>query len=151
MVLRRMDRPFVRMRLYWVHVWRSAHYQRAGAEEKRLIELRFVLARKLQKLRRRCRVTQKQLAVRIDVAQATISRAERASNRVSLDIAVRALINLGCPDEEIGAAFNASADRGVQLLRRRQAGGGPPPRLRDAGVGEQRFLRKGTEELGRLK
>ena len=138
------------MRLHWNHVWRSPHYQCASAEERRLIEMRFVLAVKLQEVRRRSRVTQKQLAERIDVAQASISRAERASNRVSLDISVRALINLGCTDEEIAATFNTGADRRIQLLRRR-CEVGPPPRRREAGGREHRFLRKGTERLPRMR
>lgn len=138
------------MRLYWKHVWRSPHYQRASADERRLIEIRFVLAVKLQEVRRRSRVTQKQLAERIGVAQASISRAERASNRVSLDIGVRALINLGCTDEEIAATFNTSAHPGIRLLRRR-CEVGPPPRRRKEGGSEHRFLRKGTERLPRLK
>ena len=91
------------MRLLWMHVWRSWRYQSASAEERRLIEIRYALARKLQSTRRRQQITQQQLAQRLRVGQASISRVERASNRVSLDIAVRALISLGCPDAEIAA------------------------------------------------
>jgi transcriptional regulator with XRE-family HTH domain len=141
------------MRLHWIHIWRSPHYQRASAEERRLIEIRFVLARKVQDMRRRGRVSQVQLAERVGVAQSTISRVERASNRVSLDVAVRALINLGCPDVEIAATFDVSENAGVKLLRRRAE----RSRARAAGsadappAGEHRFLRKGTERLPRLR
>jgi transcriptional regulator with XRE-family HTH domain len=142
------------MRLYWMHVWRSPHFQRAGEEERRLIEIRFSLARKLHSTRRRHRVTQLQLAQRLGVAQSSISRVERASNRVSLDIAVRALIHLGCPDAEIAASFNVAEEPGVQCLRRRAAAKRPfAPRPSDPAAPrhEHRFLRKGSEWLPRLK
>ena len=140
------------MRLYWIHVWRSPHYQRATAEERRLIEIRFSLARKLHRTRRGQRVTQQQLAQRLGVAQSSISRVERASNRVSLDIAVRALIQLDCSDAEIAACFNVAEEPGVQCLRRRAVAtrryalqpADPPPL-------EHRFLRKGSERLPRLR
>ena len=51
----------------------------------------------------------------------TISRIERASNRVSLDHAVRALIVLNCTEAEIAEAFNPLLNRGIQKLRRRAA------------------------------
>lgn len=142
------------MRLYWTHVWRSPHYQRADAEQRRLIEIRFSLARKLHRTRRQLRVTQRQLAQRLGVAQSSISRVERASNRVSLDIAVRALIHLGCSDAEIAACFNVAEEPGVQCLRRRAAAKrpyapGPPEAAPPAH--EHRFLRKGSEWLPRLK
>jgi transcriptional regulator with XRE-family HTH domain len=142
------------MRLYWTHVWRSPHYQRADAEERRLIEIRFSLARKLHSTRRRQRVTQQQLAQRLGVAQSSISRVERASNRVSLDIAVRALIHLGCSDAEIAASFNVAEEPGVACLRRRAEAPRPfAPRPSDPvpPAREHRFLRKGSEWLPRLK
>ena len=142
------------MRLYWTHVWRSPHYQHADAEERRLIEIRFALAHKVHRTRRQQKVTQRQLAQRLGVAQSSISRVERASNRVSLDIAVRALIHLGCSDAEIAAGFNVADEPGVQCLRRRAAAkrpyairpSGPAPPAR-----KHRFLRKGSEWLPRLR
>ena len=142
------------MRLYWTHVWRSPHYQHAGAEERRLIEIRFALARKLHRTRRQQQVTQQQLAQRLGVAQSSISRVERACNRVSLDIAVRALIHLGCPDADIAASFNVAEEPGVQCLRRRADARRPyAPRPTDPAPPplEHRFLRKGSEWLPRLK
>ena len=135
-----------------MHIWRSPYYQRASAEERRLIEIRFVLARKRQDTRRRKGVTQVQLAERISVAQSSISRVERASNRVSLDVAVRALINMGCSDKEIAATFDVAEDAGVRLLRRRAER--PRPLARPPAAppsAEHRFLRKGTQRLPRLK
>ena len=151
----RVSRNLPRMRLYWNHIWKSKSYQRASADERRLIEIRFCLARALQRKRRACRLTQRKLAARLDLAQATISRVERASNRVSLDVAVRALITLGCSDAELAALFDPSSNPGVRQLRNRAAiPFYPKPRTEEAPrpePGEQRFLRKGTEVLRRKR
>ena len=142
------------MRLLWMHVWRSWRYQSASAEERRLIEIRYALARKLQSTRRRQQLTQQQLAQRLRVGQSSISRVERASNRVSLDIAVRALISLGCPDAEIAATFNVAENSDVLRMRRRAAAPlarAPRPPETPPPPGEHRFLRKGSERLPRLR
>jgi transcriptional regulator with XRE-family HTH domain len=141
------------MRLFWNHVWRSQEYRRASADERRLIEIRFCLARTLQRFRKRRRVTQKALAQRLRIAQASISRAERASNCVSLDIGVRCLIALGCSDAEISAALDPSRSDSITVLRKRsRLRRYPAPR--DAALpstpGEHRFLRKGTRTLRRM-
>lgn len=143
------------MRLWWNHVWGSAHYRKASADERRLIEIRFTLAHHLKQTRRSRGVTQKALAHQIGVAQATVSRAERASNCVSLDIGVRCLIALGCSDSEIAKACDPSQQPGIQLLRKRANGRGFPA-ARAAGTPapdgqHHRFLRKGTRFLQRLR
>jgi hypothetical protein len=67
---------------------------------------------------------------------------------VSLDIGVRALIELGCSDREIAETFNFGEDAGVKQMRRR---GKPNFVVRPAPPGEHRFLRKGTEWLQRFR
>jgi hypothetical protein len=62
-----------------MHVWRSRLYQCASADERRLIEIRYGLARKLQSTRFRQRITQKQLAQRLRVA-APLARAARLAD-----------------------------------------------------------------------
>jgi hypothetical protein len=42
---------------------------------------------------------------------------EQASARVTIDMAVHALIAMGAVDEELAAPFNAGANGGVQTLR----------------------------------
>lgn len=86
-----------------------------------MIEIRYSIARVLKQNRRKARITQAVLAGRIGTTRNTISRIERASNRVSLDHAVRALIELGCSDTEIANAFNPGLDAGIQQLRLRAA------------------------------
>ena len=107
------------MRLWWNHLWKSHAYRKASAIERREIEIRFCIAGALKAKRRAKRVTQNALAEQLRMAQSTISKVERASNLVSLDVALRSLLALGCTDAEIAAAFNAGANRGIAILRRR--------------------------------
>jgi transcriptional regulator with XRE-family HTH domain len=135
------------MRLWWNHIWKSQAYRRGSAAERREIEIRFRVARVLKQKRRSLRVTQHALAKRMGMAQSTLSRVERASNRVSLDVAIRSLIALDCSDAEIASAFNAGDDHIIAMLRRRANDVGypvarpsnEPPRTRD-----HRFLKKGA-------
>lgn len=142
------------MRLWWNHLWKSHAYRRGTVAERREIELRFCVARALKAKRRALHITQNQLAERLGVAQSTISRVERASNRVTLDIALRGFFALGFTDEEISAVFNAGANRGVQILRQRAAErlfprarpeGTPRPVIADR---DHRFVRKGVSLRG---
>lgn len=107
------------MRLWWNHLFVSRAYRGASPQERRLIDIRFCLARELKRQRRIHRVTQRMMAERIGVSRAAVSRVERASKRVSLDVGVRCLIELGCTDEEVGSVFNAGSNPGIDVLRRR--------------------------------
>ena len=107
------------MRLWSNHLWKSDIYRHATAGERRLIEIRFSIAYTLRRKRRAARLTQAGLATLTETTRNTISRIERASNRVSLDHAVRALIVLNCTEAEIAEAFNPLLNRGIQKLRRR--------------------------------
>lgn len=132
------------MRLWYTHIWKSHAYRSATADERRLIEIRFSVARALKDKRRACRVTQCELAEKLGVAQSSISRIERATNYSSIDLAVRAFIAMGSSDEEIATAINAGCNRSVQALRRRLK---YPPFYKPAPAplgdrGEYRFIRK---------
>jgi transcriptional regulator with XRE-family HTH domain len=135
------------MRLWWNHVWKSRAYRFGSAAERREIELRLRVARALKAKRRAKRVTQKALGEKLGIAQSTLSRVERASNRVSLDVAIRSLLALGCSDEEITSAFNPLADPIIVMLRRRAADKGypkPRPDTQPPVTLDHRFLRKGA-------
>ena len=110
------------MRLYWTHVWQSDAYRFASVVDRRLIELRFCVARALHAKRRSMRISQKALARMMHVSQPAISRVERASNRVSFDIGIRALITLGATDGELGTIFDVELDPRIRNLRRRAQG-----------------------------
>jgi hypothetical protein len=84
-----------------------------------MIELRYTVARAVRDHRRRAKISQKQLAWMLDSAPSTISAIERASPRVTLDQAVRALLVLGADDAAISAAFNPALRHDVEILRKR--------------------------------
>jgi DNA-binding XRE family transcriptional regulator len=109
------------MRLYWTHVLRMYEYRRGTSAQRRMLEIRFALARTLRAKRRDCRVTQAQLAKAIGAAQQTISEFERLRLNISIDYFVRSMIALNASDEDIAAAFNASAHAGIKQLRYKTA------------------------------
>jgi transcriptional regulator with XRE-family HTH domain len=133
------------MRLWYNHIWKSRAYRHASLWDRRLIEIRFCLARALKARRRELRVTQAELAARLHVSRAAISRVERASNRVSLDMGVRALIALDCTDAAIANVFDAGNNEGIRLVRRRAEQRGFPKALppgEPSPVGDHRFFRQ---------
>ena len=142
MVVAGRARDRTRMRLWWNHLWQSDIYRRATAAERRMIEIRFSIAAALKAKRRQRGVTQHALAQEIGVTQMTISRVERASNRVSFDIAVRAFIALDCSDAEIASAFNPAENAGIRRLRSRASEGAFPKPGMNVVAGEHRYVRK---------
>ena len=103
----------------WGRISNSEAYRRGSIAERRLLELRVSVGMTLRALRRRLGVTQAELARRIGSAQPTISRIERASEKVSLELAVRALLALEASDAIIAIAFDAANSRAVQKMRER--------------------------------
>ena len=87
--------------------------------ERRMIEIRYSIARALRERRKRKRVTQKSIAKLLGMAPATLSHIERASMRVTLDQAVYVMLALEFTDADIAAAFNAGERKDVQQLRAR--------------------------------
>jgi hypothetical protein len=108
----------MRMRLYYTTIYQRRDWRRGDEFARRMIELRFTVARAVRDRRRKAKLSQKKLAWMLDSAASTISAIERASPRVTLDQAVRALIVLGADDAAISAAFNPALRNDVQILRR---------------------------------
>ncbi len=109
------------MRLWWNHIWKSRAYRCATARGRRMIEIRYCVARAVKARRRQLQLTQAALARRIGCSRNTVSKMERASNRVALDIGVECLLELGCSDDELAAIFNPLSNQGIVTLRRRAA------------------------------
>ncbi|MGQ0815863.1 MAG: helix-turn-helix domain-containing protein [Gemmatimonadota bacterium] len=107
------------MRIYWSHIWKSSEYRWGTRLERRMIELRFALARAVRAKRRAHRATQKELASLLGSSHQTISRIEQASSRVSIDQGLAALIVLGATDAEIVEVFDLGRNAGIQQLRKR--------------------------------
>jgi transcriptional regulator with XRE-family HTH domain len=120
------------MRLWWNHIWKSHAYRKASARERRIIEIRYCISQSIKARRRALRWTQQVLASRVGCSRHSISKIERASNRVALEIAVECLIVLGCRDDEIGLIFNAGKNDGIKILRARASESlFPRPRAED--------------------
>lgn len=119
MFVPRKTSDLTRMKLYWNAIYKRRDWRRGDIFTRRMIELRYTVARAVRQHRKKAKLSQKRLAWMLDAAPSTISAVERASPRVTLDQAVRALIVLGADDEAISAAFNPGLRQDVQLLRQR--------------------------------
>ena len=78
-------------------------------EEVAYIELKLELAKRLKAARIRCRLTQKELAMRIDSSQSRVAKMEVGDRSVSLDLLVKSLLALGVTNEDIGKAITHSS------------------------------------------
>jgi ribosome-binding protein aMBF1 (putative translation factor) len=81
-----------------------AEFLNLTPEESALIEIKLALARKLRE-RRQKRMTQAQLAEKIQSSQSRIAKAETGHSSVSLDLLVRAMLATGATPKEIGKAI----------------------------------------------
>ena len=108
-----------RMQLYWHNVVNSSRYRYNTAMGRRMMEIRFSIAKAVRAKRRALRLTQGELAVRVGSDQSKVSAVECGRAYVSLDIAVRLLVHMNATDEEIANAFNAGAHDGVRKIRER--------------------------------
>jgi DNA-binding XRE family transcriptional regulator len=73
-------------------------------EESALIEIKLALSRRLRE-RRIKRMTQTQLAEKIQSSQSRIAKAESGHSSVSLELLVRAMLATGASPKEIGKAI----------------------------------------------
>lgn len=76
-------------------------------EESALIEIKLALARRLRE-RRQKRMTQAQLAEKIQSSQSRVAKAETGDSSVSLELLVRAMLATGASPKEIGKAIASS-------------------------------------------
>jgi ribosome-binding protein aMBF1 (putative translation factor) len=76
-------------------------------EESALIEIKLALARRLRE-RRQKRMTQAQLAEKIQSSQSRVAKAETGDSSVSLELLVRAMLATGASLKEIAKAIASS-------------------------------------------
>lgn len=79
----------------------AAEFLDLTPEESALIEIKLALSRKLRERRQR-RMTQMQLAEKLQSSQSRIAKAETGDGSVSLELLVRALLATGASPKEIG-------------------------------------------------
>src|SRR5947209_15783989 len=81
-----------------------AEFLELTPEESALIEIKLALSRRLRE-RRQKRMTQTQLAEKIQSSQSRIAKAETGHSSVSLELLVRAMLATGASPKEIGKAI----------------------------------------------
>jgi DNA-binding XRE family transcriptional regulator len=84
-----------------------AEFLRRSPEESVYIELKARLAIGLQEWRRRRRLTQADLAKRLQSSQSRIAKMEAGDPSVSLDLLIRSLLTLGASRRELSRIMSA--------------------------------------------
>ena len=87
----------------------AAEFLNLSDEEVAYIELKLELAKRLKAARIRCRLTQKELAMRIDSSQSRVAKMEVGDRSVSLDLLIKSLLAIGVTNEDIGKAITHSS------------------------------------------
>lgn len=87
----------------------AAEFLNLSNEEVAYIELKLELAKRLKAARIRCRLTQKELAMRIDSSQSRVAKMEVGDRSVSLDLLIKSLLALGVTNKDIGKAITHSS------------------------------------------
>jgi len=83
----------------------AADFLELPDEEAAYIELKLKLAGQLKQARLRRRLTQQELAERIDSSQSRVAKMESGDRSVSLDLLIKSLLALGVSSREIGRAI----------------------------------------------
>lgn len=86
----------------------AAEFLELTDEEAAYIELKLKLAKRLKEARTKRRLTQKDLAVRIDSSQSRVAKMETGDPSVSLDLLIKSLLALGVSNNDIGKAITNS-------------------------------------------
>ena len=86
----------------------AAEFLNLSDEEVAYIELKLELAKRLKAARIRCRLTQKELAMRIDSSQSRVAKMEVGDRSVTLDLLIKSLLALGVTNEDIGKVIARS-------------------------------------------
>jgi DNA-binding XRE family transcriptional regulator len=89
----------------------AADFLELSDEEAAYIELKLKLAKRLKEARTRRRLTQQQLAKRLDSSQSRVAKMETGDRSVSLDLLIKSLLTLGVTSEDIGKTITKSNSR----------------------------------------
>ena len=85
-------------------VGNTAEFLGLSEEESTLVEIKLRLSRKLRE-RRQQRMTQSELAARLNSSQPRVAKAEQGDSSVSLELLVRAMLATGATSKDIGLAI----------------------------------------------
>jgi ribosome-binding protein aMBF1 (putative translation factor) len=102
--------------------WRlgdAADFLGLTQEERRLVELRLAVSRKVRELREKNGVTQQDLAGKLKSSQSRVAKIEAAAADVSLDLSIRALFAVGGNLTDLEASQTKRPVRKKRQLQRR--------------------------------
>lgn len=91
----------------WV-VGDTAQFLQLSPEESRFVDLKLAIAAGVKELRERRGLTQATLAKRLGSSQSRVAKMEAADHSVSLDLMMRALLNIGASASEIAKLIKRS-------------------------------------------
>jgi predicted XRE-type DNA-binding protein len=94
--------------------WRvgtAAEFLGLSREEEALIEMRIALSDALKRERRKKRLSQKQLADRLQSSQSRVAKMEAGDPGVSLDLLIQALLEAGATRAQVGRAIAGGGRR----------------------------------------
>ncbi len=83
----------------------AADFLELSAEELALVEMRLALSRTLRERRTEAGLTQQQVARRTGSSQSRVAKMEAGDPSVSLDLLIRALLNIGASRRDIGQSL----------------------------------------------
>lgn len=92
--------------------WRvgsAAEFLTLSAEEAALVETKLALSRALRAKRQAKKLTQQQLAQRLQSSQSRVAKMEAGDASVSVELLLRGLFALGAKPEEVGRALRHAA------------------------------------------
>lgn len=92
--------------------WRvgdTAEFLGLSPEESTIIELRLDLAASLRAVRKQSGVSQAELARRVGSSQSRVAKMEAGDASVSIELILRALLNLGTSRRQLGRVIGRAA------------------------------------------
>ena len=97
----------------------AAEFLGLSAEEEALVAMKLDLVRGVRSLRARHQITQAAFARRLGSSQSRVAKLEAGDRSVSIDLLMRALLNLGASKKQIAAMIGTKA--GAESPRRQRA------------------------------
>jgi DNA-binding XRE family transcriptional regulator len=100
-----------RLRKAGFKVSRAADFLGLSAEEQALVAMKLELVDGVKTLRTEQRITQAELAQRLGSSQSRVAKLEAGDRSVSIDLLMRALLNLGASRKQIAAMIGNAQRR----------------------------------------
>ncbi|MGI8499895.1 MAG: helix-turn-helix transcriptional regulator [Hassallia sp.] len=89
----------------------AADFLELSPEEVAFVEMKLSLSRYLKELRLKNKLSQENLAKKINSSQSRVAKIEAGDASVSLDLVVRTILAIGATREDVARAIASSIDR----------------------------------------